>query len=329
MLVVVAARRKGVEVNALIAVTLIGLLAIALYGVFGGADFGGGVWDLLASGPRRDAQRAAITHAIGPVWEANHVWLIFTIVLVFTCFPPAFAEIATRLNTPLTFALIGIVLRGAAFVFRNYVDASGLKIAWSAVFGTASLIAPFFLGTVVGAIATGDYAWTSPFALAIGVFAVALTAQVAAVFLLRETNDPALRGDFRRRAIAATLAVWVAGVFPIALAYATEPPFFASLWAPIARFAIFIATLLGLGVMAAVARGADLPARVFVVAEIVTVLAGWFSAQAPWLVPGRLSYMQASAGNATIEAFLIAAAIGSIFLLPSLALLFSVFKGLT
>ena len=160
------------------AVALVGLTVIALYAIFGGADFGGGVWDMLATGPRRRLQRAAITNAIGPVWEANHVWLIFAIVLLFTCFPRAFADIATGLYAPLSFALIGIVLRGAAFVFRNHVEIPAVRQTWTVVFGAASVIGPFFLGDAAGAIATGRYDWTSPFALSIGVFAVVLCASV-------------------------------------------------------------------------------------------------------------------------------------------------------
>ncbi len=241
---------------------LIVLAALSLYAVFGGADFGGGVWDLLASGPRRDAQRDAISDAIGPVWESNHVWLIFAWVALFTCFPPAYADIGTYLNAPLTLALAGIVLRGAAFVFRNYAsDSPPLARTWTAVFGASSLIAPFFLGDAVGALATGRYDWTSPFALSIGVFAVTLCAQIAAVFLLRETDDPELREDFRRRAIRATLAVWIAGVIPVLLAHQAEPTFYAALTGPAARIAIAAAMLLGVAVMLLVARRRDVLAR--------------------------------------------------------------------
>jgi cytochrome d ubiquinol oxidase subunit II len=111
-------------VIAIAAIVAVGGVAMMLYAVLGGADFGGGVWDLLATGPRAQAQRDAITHAIGPVWEANHVWLIYILVLSWTCFPPAYADVAIGLYAPLSFALIGIVLRGAAFVFRNYATQS-------------------------------------------------------------------------------------------------------------------------------------------------------------------------------------------------------------
>jgi cytochrome bd ubiquinol oxidase subunit II len=307
---------------------LVALAGIVLYSVLGGADFGGGVWDLLATGPRRDAQRDTISNAIGPVWEANHVWLIFVIVALFTCFPFAYADIATNLNAPLTVALLGIVLRGAAFVFRNYAsDSPPLARSLTLVFGASSLLAPFFLGDAAGALATGTYAWTSPFALAVGLFAVALCAQVASVFLLRETDDPELRGDFRRRAIRATLAVWIIGLLPALLARTAEPSFFAALTAPRAVAAIVIAMLLGIIVMLLVANHRDTLARAAVAAEVFFVLAGWFGAQAPNLVPGRWTYAAAAAPDSMLQAFLIAAAAGAVVLIPSLLLLFSIFKG--
>jgi cytochrome d ubiquinol oxidase subunit II len=316
-------------VTPVLGAALVALTAVSLYAILGGADFGGGVWDLFASGSRRRAQRDAISNAIGPVWEANHVWLIFAIVALFTCFPPAFADIGANLNTPLTLALLGIVMRGAAFVFRNHAsDTLAAARSWTAIFGAASIIAPFFLGDAAGAIATGHYAWTSPFALSAGVFAVALCAQIAAVFLVRETShDPALRGDFRRRAVRATLAVWVAGLVPALLAHQSEPALFAALVGPTARIAIASAMLLGIVVMLLIANRRDTFARVAVGAEALAVLAGWFGAQAPNLIPGRWTFQSAAASPAMLNAFLISTAIGALFLIPSLALLFSTFKG--
>jgi len=315
-------------VTLVLGAALVTLGALALYAVFGGADFGGGVWDLLASGPRRDAQRDAISDAIGPVWESNHVWLIFALVALFTCFPFAYADIATYLNAPLTIALGGIVLRGAAFVFRNYAsDATAATRTWTIVFGASSIIAPFFLGDAAGALATGDYAWTSPFALSVGVFAVALCAQVAAVFLVREEADPALRDDFRRRAVRTTAAVWILGLLPALLARNSEPAFFAALTSPAALIAIAVAMLLGIVVMILIARHNDTRARIAVGAQVLAVLGGWFGAQSPSLVPGRWTLDAAAASPAMLQAFLIAAAGGALVLIPSLLLLFAVFKG--
>ncbi len=307
---------------------LVALGALVLYAVFGGADFGGGVWDLLASGPRRDAQRTAITDAIGPVWESNHVWLIFAVVILFTCFPPAFADMATGLNAPLSFALVGIVMRGAAFVFRNYAtDSRALVNVWTIVFGIASVVAPFWFGDAIGALATGRYAWLSPFAISTGVFALAVCAQIAAVFLVSEVDDPALRQDFRRRGIFATVAVWIAGLLPTAIAFTHEPRLFAGFLGLPALVAIGSAIVLGLVVMFALTARWSIGARVAVGCEALAILAGWFAAQAPEIIPGRFTYVQAASSDAMLVAFLTAAAIGALLLVPSMLLLFAVFKG--
>ena len=306
---------------------VVGGIAMSLYAVLGGADFGGGVWDLLATGPRRAQQRAAITEAIGPVWEANHVWLIFAIVTSFTCFPPAFADISIGLYAPLSFALVGIVLRGAAFVFRNYAgEATAFERTLTVVFGAASLLAPFFLGDALGALATGRYAWTSPFALAVGLFAVTMCAQIAATFILREVHDVAVRTDFRIRAVRATVAVWIAGALPIALAAATEPQLITALRHPVASAAIVVAVIAGLAVIACVVSCRDLAARFAVALEAVAVLGGWFGGQAPALVPGRYTFTSAASSDAMIVAFLVATACGAVLLIPSLVLLLRVFK---
>src|SRR2546428_10044012 len=182
------------------------VVALNAYALLGGADFGGGVWDLLARGPRRERQRDLIAEAIGPVWEANHVWLILAIVLLFTCFPPAFARLGTLLHIPLSLVLIGIVLRGSAFTFWRYGGSGGggggghgdeTQRHWGVVFAIASLITPLLLGTTVGAIASGALGdegratgggfyqgcvapWLTPFALSVGVFALLAFAFVAA-----------------------------------------------------------------------------------------------------------------------------------------------------
>lgn len=133
------------------------LLGVILYAVLGGADFGGGIWDLVARGPRRRDQRLAIARAIGPIWEANHVWLIFVIVLTFTIFPPVFAAISTALYIPLSLVLVGITLRGGAFVFRAYAhDVATAQERWGRVFAAASAITPVLLGMCAGAVASGD-----------------------------------------------------------------------------------------------------------------------------------------------------------------------------
>src|SRR5918992_5596699 len=146
----------GTSVGLVEIIALIMVIALNAYVLTGGADFGGGVWDLLATGPRRDKQRAFIAHQIAPIWEANHVWLIFVIVIMFTAFPPAFATISTVLHIPLSLMLVGIVLRGSSFVFRSYGARSHVgQRRWGRVFAIASTITPILLGVMVGAVVSG------------------------------------------------------------------------------------------------------------------------------------------------------------------------------
>ena len=199
------------------------IVSLVLYALGAGADFGGGVWDLFASGPRARQQRQLIAHAIGPIWEANHVWLILVIVLLFVAFPPAFAAISIALHIPLAVMLVGIVLRGSAFVFRSYdVQTDDVQRRWSGLFAVGSMVAPIMLGVCVGAIASGNIRinadtgavrtnfisqWLGAFPIAIGFWTLALFAFLAAVYLTNETEEAELREDFRRRALAAGFAV--------------------------------------------------------------------------------------------------------------------------
>jgi len=306
-------------VNDVTLVVLVGLAALTLYALFGGADFGGGVWDVLASGQRREAQREAVAHAMGPVWETNHVWLIFVIVLLFTCFPPAFAALSVGLYVPLTFVLVGIILRGAAFAFRSQGE------AWGRVFGVASVIAPFFFGCAAGGLAVGAFAWTSPFALAVGVLAVALCAQIAAVFLTVETGG-ALREDFRFRALAATLVAGAAAAAVPAIAARTVPSTFAALTSHATLIDIALTVGMGALVLATLAFRRFTLARVFVALETIGLLLGWYIAQAGYLIPGAATPENAAAPAATLHVFLWIVAIGAVVLVPSLVLLFGLFK---
>jgi cytochrome d ubiquinol oxidase subunit II len=310
----------------LLAVGCIALAAIALYAIFGGADFGGGVWDVLASGPRRSEQRDVIGHAIGPVWETNHVWLIFLIVLMFTCFPPAFAELSVGLYVPLTFVLVGIILRGAAYAFRSQAYNEALHSQfWGHVFGIASIVAPFCFGLAVGGLTVGNYAWHSPFAITIGVLAVSLCAQIAAVFLTLETTGP-LVDDFRKRAIGATFVLAAVGAIALVVARVTTPATLATLTTPQARVGIGCAMVLGFVVLGLLYARKYHAARVAVGVEAVAVLAGWYGAQYPYLIPGVVRFDTAAAPLSTLRAFLWLVAIGGALMIPSLVLLFRVFK---
>lgn len=312
------------------------------YVVLAGADFGGGVWDLLARGPRRERQRELIAHAIGPVWEANHVWLILVIVLLFGCFPSAFSRLAIGLHIPLTLVLLGIVLRGSAFTFRTYGgDDIPVQRRWGRVFASASLVTPLLLGVAVGAIAAGrvvpptgvgfvvDYLkpWLSPFTLSVGVFAVLLFAFEAAVYLTLETSVTELREDFRLRALGAGIGVFLAAMATLGLAWREAPLVWTGLVTAPRALPIHLLT----GASATLALWALWQrryrlARTAVIAQVTLILWGWALAQYPWIVPPELGISEAAAPAITLRLTLIALACGAIVLFPSLYYLFKVFK---
>lgn len=318
---------------------LAAVLALSLnaYVLFGGADFGGGVWDLLASGPRGHRQREVIAHAIGPIWEANHVWLILAIVLLFTCFPSAFARMAIALHVPWTLVLIGIVLRGSAFIFRAYGGGPGA----GRVFAVASLVTPILLGVAVGTVASGSiratpatnfYAgyvapWLTPFAFSVGLFALACFAFLAAVYLTLEGHDIDLCEDFRRRAIGAGVAVFVTA--GIALVLSRSAPLVArgltsSPWAITLHVLTGCAAILAF--WALWGRRYRI-ARVAAAMQVTLILWGWGLAQYPYIVPPDLTIADAAAPVITLELVLTAVLIGAIVLFPSLYYLLRVFKG--
>ncbi len=330
------------------AAVLAGTLVVALnaYVLLGGADFGGGVWDLLARGPRAESQRQLVAQAIGPVWEANHVWLILAIVLLFTCFPAAFARIVVPLNLPLTGMLIGIVLRGSAFAFRGYGgDRDAVQRRWGRVFAMASLVTPLLLGTTLGAVASGavggvataapgDFAarylapWLAPFPLSVGVFTLACFAFLAATYLTLETTDGPLRDDFRRRALASGVAVGAAALAGLLAAGPAAPlmrhGLLGSGWALPFQLATGVVALTALGAL--VWRRYAL-ARRCAVLQVSLVLWGWAWSQYPYVVPPDLTIEAAAAPTVTLRLVLAALVLGALVLVPSLFYLFRVFKG--
>jgi cytochrome d ubiquinol oxidase subunit II len=316
-----------------------GLAGVIAYGILGGADFGGGIWDLFAAGPRRDEQRAAIAHAMGPVWEANHVWLIFVIVLLFTAFPPAFAALSVALFGLFHLVLIGITLRGAAFVFRGPEIAGHAAGHWGTVFGIASVMTPVLLGMAVGAVSSGSVRviagrveiqgatpWIAPVSLAIGALALALCAYLAAVYLTNESRGD-LQEDFRRRAL------W-AGTFVVGLAVLSLPLLAAAtphLWAGLTE--LRAAPILIAGLSAALLSGWALLrrhfrlARITVICQVALLVLGWGLAQYPYLIYPDVTLHKAASSSTTLRFVVYATLAGTAFLLPSLWLLFRVFKG--
>ena len=315
-------------------------LSFTAYAVLAGADFGGGIWDLFASGPRAADQRAAVAEAMSPVWEANHVWLIFLITGLFTAFPVTFGVLGLALYLPFTIATVGIVLRGTSFVFRAHGRAAvGLSSPWGVVFGVASVITPFFLGTAAAAVASGSIrapggqlasgflaGWTTPSAIVLGLTALAICAYLAATYLMVETEDhPALHADFRRRAIAASIASGLCALLAVGLSSMEGPRLLQSLTGR--GFPLFALALLN-GPLAlwAVWRWRARIARVAVVAQVVFFLWAWAVGQWPYLIPPDLTIADAAAPTATLTALLAVVGIGALVLIPSLWLLFRVFK---
>jgi cytochrome d ubiquinol oxidase subunit II len=321
------------------------LVSLVLYAVLGGADFGGGIWDLLATGPRAKAQRALIDRAIAPVWEANHVWLILIVVILFTAFPKAYSAASVWLHIPLTLMLIGIVFRGSAFVFRHYdVKGDPFQRRWGRVFAMSSIASPFFLGVSLGAVtsgrlevdvsAGGDFVstfvlpWLHPFPMLVGLFALGLFAFLAAVYLTVEAPERELQDDFRRRALAAggvsivVAAVTASGAAFPELVHVRERILGA--WWTWALAAI--AAAVWLGALYALYTRRYIVARVLAVGLVTLVLCGWALGQYPYLISPGITLRNAAAPAATLRPLLIALALGALVLFPAMYWLFRVFK---
>jgi len=322
------------------------LVSLTLYALLGGADFGGGVWDLLAAwtkdGQSKKAQRELIAEAIGPIWEANHVWLILVIVLLFTCFPTAFAAISTALHIPLVLMLIGIVLRGSAFTFRSYDrKTDGVQRLWGRVFSIASLVTPILLGVTVGAISSGRIQikdgivksgfvtpWLAPFPFAVGFFALALFAFLAAVYLTVEAGDERLREAFRKRALVTAILVGALALVVFLLSSGGAPEIRRDLseswWTWPLQIAAGIAALSAIWFLWT--RKFKL-ARFCAAAQVTLILWGWGAAMFPYLVVPDLTIQNAAAPSVTLQLTLAALVTGSLLLFPSFYYLFRVFKG--
>ena len=312
---------------------------LAAYTLLAGADFGAGIWDLLARGPRAAEERRRLAEAIGPVWEANHVWLIFFVVLLFTCFPHAFAAVSVALFWPLHLVLAGIALRGASFVFRAYGAPSGAgPVVWTRIFGVASALTPLLLGACLGAVSSGGirlfdgrvtagaHAWLAPFPLLVGVLALLVCAYLAGVYLAWE-SDGAARERFRRRALILWLVAGAVSLATLAAARSEAP----RLWTQLLRGAageLFLAGIL-LAPASAIAlwRRRFQAARILAGAQVTILLAGWARAQWPFIIYPDLTLAQSAAPEATLRAAASTLPFGLALLAPSLWLLFSVFKG--
>jgi cytochrome bd ubiquinol oxidase subunit II len=312
-------------------------VVIAAYALFGGADFGGGIWDLLAGSTERGAApRELIDESITPVWEANHVWLIFVLVLLWTAFPPAFAAIFTALFVPLSLSLLGIVLRGVGFAFRHTAQRLQMQQLTGATFAAASLITPFFMGTVVGAVATGQVpvhpagnvlaAWTSPTAILTGFLFVAACAYISAVFLVLEARQRGHQDLMRYFSLRATAA----GVLTGALAGGTLAELSASAPYVYARLTGIALPLVAISVAAGIAVLGMLWLRWYhplflrgtAAIAVAAVVFGWGLAQYPYLVPTSLPLAAGSAPAAALVAEFVVAGLAVLLVVPAFALLY-------
>lgn len=307
------------------------------YALFGGADFGGGLWDLIAGwdDERGGRPRAVIQRSLTPVWEANHVWLIFVLVVLWTAFPPAFKAIFTTLYVPIALAALGIVLRGAGFAFRKSIVGLRGRRAMGATFAVSSVLTPFFMGTVVGAIAAGHVpaegngdafsSWLQPLPLLIGAMFVASGAYLAAVFLVgdaRRGGDAEMERYFGRRALGAAV---VAGAFAIAGLFAlhSEARYVFDRLTAEGLPLVVLSLLCGAALLAVLLRGGRRPLRPLAGGAVVAVIWGWGVAQFPYLLPTSLRIDQAAAPDPTLTIVFIVFAVAAVLVLPSLGLLYT------
>jgi cytochrome bd ubiquinol oxidase subunit II len=312
------------------------LCGLALYTVLGGADFGAGFWQLVAGrGAHAERVREHAHRSMGPVWEANHVWLIFVLTVFWTAYPEAFGSIASTLGAALFVAALGIIFRGAAYAFRAGASGPRESGAIDTVFSFSSILTPFALGAAIGAIATnrvpaGNAAgrlfssWLNPTSIFIGVLAVASCAYLAAVYLAADAareGHRALERDFRLRALGAGVfagAIAVGGIFIVNADYHT---LFHSLLSGRAVAAVIASFLAGLVTLALVYDRRYEPARYCAAIAVAAIVAGWALARWPTILPG-LTIDQAAAGHDTLVWVVVCVLAGGAILFPSLAFLF-------
>jgi cytochrome d ubiquinol oxidase subunit II len=315
------------------------LLGLVMYAVFGGADFGGGIWTALASGPRAREQRESLFHAIGPVWETNHVWLIFVVVTLFTCFPTGFGALFTVLLVPLVIALIGINFRGAAFAFRHFGSQVGEHVPLMAgIFAVSSILTPFAFGMAVTASVTGKIVlinglaeavprfWLSPFTLVGGLVGMGVCAYLAPIYMAVRT-DGELQGDFRRRGMIAGLALGILTAVEVPIAMMEAPLFAGRLMAPPAAFIVVLAAIFGITTQILLWRRRFPWAQLCSAGAVSWTIAGFVAAMYPDFIVGQLTLAGAAAPHATLVAYFFILVIGTCILVPSLLFLYWTFRG--
>ncbi|HZC05366.1 MAG TPA: cytochrome d ubiquinol oxidase subunit II [Ktedonobacterales bacterium] len=324
---------------AMVALLWFSLIAFA---VLGGADFGAGIWDLLAFGRDAEGERGALIRAIGPIWEANEIWLIFLITGLFTAFPIIFSTLSVALFFPVMIALIGTVMRGASFAYYSHFRQHlGARVGWGRVFSIFSVIAPFFYGVMAGTVAsahiqapngvvTSDFVstWLRPFPLACGAYAVAMCALLAAVYMVvetRNTGDENLVRQFRARALIAYAVTGALGLVAGLLA-AFDAPFLWSRFVARALIPAGLTALAGIATAALLWFGFPRLARAAVAATVGGIFLSWGVAQFPYLIPPDLSIQNTASPPSVMGPLFISTLIGMTLLLPSLWFMLYLFK---
>jgi cytochrome d ubiquinol oxidase subunit II len=310
-------------------------LGVIAYAVLGGADFGSGFFDLTAGGSKRGAAvRTLVDRSIGPVWEANHVWLIYVLVTWWTGFPASFAAAMTTLAVPLTLALLGIVLRGASFAFRKYSETIGQARLFGAIFAVSSVLAPFFFGTVAGALASGRVpaegrgdlwtSWLNPTSLFGGVIAVGTCAFLAGVFLTADaarTGQDRLAEQLRLRSIivgVVTGAIVFAALVPLTVDSPTLSEGLTGRAAPL----IVLSALGGAATLLLLLRRRPGPARFTAVLAVSSVVSGWGLGQYPWILVDHMTIEESAGARATLQGLVVAVGLAAVIVGPALLYLF-------
>src|SRR4051794_22530200 len=317
-------------------VLLFALAGLVLYAVLAGADFGAGLWQLLSGpGAHGRAIRDHAHHAMAPVWEANHVWLIFVLTITWTAFPLAFGSLASTLTVPISLAALGIIFRGLTYALQSATEVPRERRVIDLAFAVSSVLTPFMLGAAVGAIASGRVpvgnaagdlvtSWVNPTSILTGCLAVGVGAFLAAVYLAADAarlGEPALQGAFRWRALASGVITGVLAIAGLVVMHHDARHIYHGLTTGYGLAAVIVSASAGVATLALVWRSHFQLARLTSALAVAAVVAGWAAAQRPTVLPG-LSLDQAAAGRDTLIAVIVSVVLGGLILAPSLGLLF-------
>ena len=319
--------------------------SLLLYVLLGGSDYGAGILELLPAGSLREKQKHVINEAMGPVWEANHMWLILIVVILFIAFPGIFTTLMVALHLPMLALLVGIVVRGTAFTFRHYdaIQEPRSQRVYTLLFGLSSLWTSFWLGIIVASLNRGIIRsdagtfwdayvapWWGVYPLAVGLFVTCIFVFLASVYLNGETEDAALKRRFKRHAAVANGLVIVSGglVFAASLLERESlPSVFFRIPATMAVMAL--ATLLFVVLWVFIRKRNVLLTRIVAGGQVTLILLGWWLLYAPNALitaHGALNFYTEAAPPATLRQLVIALLVGSLFIFPSLFFLLRVFK---